>query len=78
VEYGARHLKRAIDRFVVHPLSSQIASRENLDGDVIEIDYTPQSATLTFMRQDEGFCVPGLARLVDSAVVSQVAFATAS
>ena len=78
VEYGARHLKRAIDRLVVQPLSRLIASGQILDGDVIEIDYTPQSATLTFTRQDEGFCVPDLARLVNSAAVSQVAFAAAS
>ena len=78
VEYGARHLKRAIDRFVVHPLSSLIASRQIIDGDVIEIDYTPQSAMLTFTRQDGRFGVPGLAPLVNSAATSQVAFATAS
>jgi len=78
LEYGARHLKRAIDRFIVHPLSSLIASRQILDGDVIEIDYTPQSGTLTFTRRDEGFCAPGLARSVNSAAISQVAFATAS
>src|SRR6185436_15186679 len=78
VEYGARHLKRAIDRFVVHPLSSLIGSKQILDGDVIEIDYTPQSAMLTFTRQDGRVGVPGLAPLVNSAAVSQAAFATAS
>ena len=78
VEYGARHLKRAIDRFVVHPLSSLIASRQILDGDVIEIDYAPQSAMLTFTRQDGRVGVPGLAPLLNSAAMSQVAFATAS
>jgi ATP-dependent Clp protease ATP-binding subunit ClpB len=78
VEYGARHLKRAIDRLVVQPLSRLTASGQILDGDVVEIDYTPQSAMLTFTLQDEGFCVPHLAPLVSSAAVSQVAFATAS
>ena len=77
VEYGARHLKRAIDRLVVQPLSRLMASEQILDGDVIEIDYTPQSATLTFTRQDEGLGVPDLARLVNSTAVSQVAFAAA-
>jgi len=78
VEYGARHLKRAIDRFVVQPLSRLMALEQILDGDIIEIDYTPKSAMLTFTRQDEGFCVPRLARLVNSAAMSQVAFAPAS
>jgi len=78
VEYGARHLKRAIDRLVVQPLSRLTASGQILDGDVVEIDYTPQSVMLTFTLQDEGFCVPHLTPLVSSAAVSQVAFATAS
>jgi ATP-dependent Clp protease ATP-binding subunit ClpA len=78
VEYGARHLKRAIDRLVVQPLSRLMASEQILDGDVIEINYTPQSATLTFARQDEGLGVRDRARLVNSAAMSQVAFAAAS
>ena len=77
VEYGARHLKRAIDRLVVQPLSRLMASEQILDGDAIEIDHTPQSATLSFTRQDEGLGVPDLARLVKSTAMSQVAFAAA-
>jgi ATP-dependent Clp protease ATP-binding subunit ClpB len=78
MEYGARQLKRAIDRFVVRPLSRLIASRQIFDGDVIEIDYTPQSAMLTFTRQDGRVGVPGPSASVNSAAMSQVAYATAS
>jgi ATP-dependent Clp protease ATP-binding subunit ClpB len=78
VEYGARHLKRAIDRLLVQPLSRLIASEQILEGDVIEINYTPQAATLTFTRQDEGLGVPDQVRVVNSAATSQVAFAAAS
>jgi ATP-dependent Clp protease ATP-binding subunit ClpB len=79
-EYGARHLKRAIDRLLVQPLSRLTASEQILDGDVIEVDYTPQSATLTFTRRDEGLGVPDLAQWVNSTstAVLQVAFAAAS
>jgi ATP-dependent protease Clp ATPase subunit len=72
VEFGARHLKRAIDRLVVQPLSRLIASGQILDGNVIEIDYTAQSATLTFTRLDEGFCVPGLTGQFGSRVTGRV------
>jgi ATP-dependent Clp protease ATP-binding subunit ClpA len=53
VEYGARYLKRAIERLVVQPLSRLIASGQILNGDVIQIDYRSQCSTLTFSRQDE-------------------------
>jgi hypothetical protein len=55
-----------------------MASEQILDGDVIEIDYVPQAATLSFTRQDEGLGVPDLARLVKSTAMSQVAFAAAA
>ena len=76
-EYGARHLKRAVDRMIVQPLSRLITSAQILDGDIIEIDYTPQRATLTFTQQAEGLSVPDLARL-NSSSRSNVAFAAAS
>ena len=48
VEYGARYLKRAIERLVVQPLSRLIASGHISDGDFIEIDHEFSSSTLTF------------------------------
>jgi ATP-dependent Clp protease ATP-binding subunit ClpB len=54
IEYGARHLKRAIERFVVQPLSRLIASGQILSGDLIQIDYRSNSESLIFNRQDEG------------------------
>ena len=76
VEYGARHLKRAIERFVVQPLSRLIASGQILNGDFIEIDCGPQASALTFSRQDEGLPVREMARFADLAALSQAAFAT--
>src|SRR6266704_2650130 len=76
VEYGARHLKRAIERFVVQPLSRLIASGQILNGDFIEIDCGPQTSALTFSRQDEGLPVREMARFADLAALSQAAFAT--
>jgi ATP-dependent Clp protease ATP-binding subunit ClpB len=38
-KYGARHLKRAIERNVVHPLANLVATNQVKMGDVIQIDY---------------------------------------
>src|SRR5262249_21035313 len=78
IEYGARYLKRAIERLVVQPLSKLIASRQILRGDLIEIDYESHSPVLTFSRQDEGIAVTDMAGLVSSPLVTHAAFAAAS
>jgi ATP-dependent Clp protease ATP-binding subunit ClpB len=53
LKYGARHLKRAIDRALVHPLSNLIASDQVRGGDLIEIDYDSDLGCLAFVRQAE-------------------------
>ena len=78
IQYGARHLKRAIERFVVQPLSRLIATGQILNGDLIQIDHQPQSLSMTFSSEEEGLPVKDLARFVDSAAVTYAAFAAAS
>src|SRR5216683_1105098 len=39
VKYGARHLKRAIDRGLVHPMSNLIATQQIRGGDLIKVDF---------------------------------------
>ena len=51
--YGARHLKRAIERFVVHPLANIASSRQLRLGDVVVIDLDPSGRKLTFFRDDD-------------------------
>ena len=53
IRYGARHLKRAIDRLVVHPLATLIASEQIRGGDVLSVDHEPQSPSMTFARISE-------------------------
>ena len=48
--YGARHLRRAIDRLVVYPLSSLSATKQVRLGDVVTIDVNRQTQTLAFFR----------------------------
>jgi ATP-dependent Clp protease ATP-binding subunit ClpA len=50
LKYGARHLKRAIDRLLVHPLSNLIATQQISGGDVIRIDFDGSAGHLVFFR----------------------------
>jgi ATP-dependent Clp protease ATP-binding subunit ClpB len=50
LKYGARHLKRAIDRLLVHPLSSLIATGQISGGDLIRVDFDGIPGRLTFFK----------------------------
>jgi ATP-dependent Clp protease ATP-binding subunit ClpA len=51
--YGARHLKRAIERLVVQPLSNLMASGQIQRGDCIRGSHENGSAALIFGREPE-------------------------
>jgi ATP-dependent Clp protease ATP-binding subunit ClpA len=53
LRYGARHLKRTIDRLVVQPLASVIASRQVHTGDVLSVDHEAGALIMTFAKVDE-------------------------
>ena len=54
VKYGARPLKRAIERLLVHPMSNLIATEQINGGDVIRVDIDPSERCLTFVKESEG------------------------
>src|ERR1700752_4446227 len=58
MKYGARHLKRAIERHVVYPLASLLATEQVSLGDVISIDWHSGDMSLTFLKEAEGVAVP--------------------
>jgi len=55
--YGARHLKRAIERHVVYPLANLLATEQVQLGDLVRIDWDGQHDLLTFVREGEGALV---------------------
>jgi ATP-dependent Clp protease ATP-binding subunit ClpB len=55
--YGARHLKRAIERHVVYPLANLLATEQVHLGDLVCIDWDGQHKQLTFVREGEGALV---------------------
>src|SRR5881394_2771432 len=56
--YGARHLKRAIERHVVYPLANLLATEQIHLGDLVCIDYNKKQEGLTFTREGENLSVP--------------------
>jgi len=61
--YGARHLRRAIDRLLVQPISNLLATEQVRRGDCLRIDSEPESREITFVRQAEDLSPLALARL---------------
>ncbi len=55
--YGARHLKRAIERHVVYPLANLLATDQVSLGDLVRIDWDESHEGLTFVREGEGAIV---------------------
>jgi ATP-dependent Clp protease ATP-binding subunit ClpA len=56
--YGARHLKRAIERNIVYPLANLLATEQIHIGDLICIDFNKEEACLTFTREGENLSMP--------------------
>jgi len=68
--YGARHLKRAIERYVVYPLANLLATVQVKIGDLVRIDWDGVSEGFTFVREQEGALVEPEAPLVAAASAS--------
>jgi ATP-dependent Clp protease ATP-binding subunit ClpB len=64
LKYGARHLKRAIERLLVQPLSNLIATDQVVSGDWIQIDYDSEDSRLVFTKEAEGLEVSAMANLL--------------
>jgi ATP-dependent Clp protease ATP-binding subunit ClpB len=56
--YGARHLKRAIERNIVYPLANLLATEQVHIGDLICIDFNKKEGCLTFTREGENLTMP--------------------
>lgn len=65
VKYGARHLKRAIERLLVQPLSNLIATEQVRAGDWIRVDYENGGACMKFFKHAEGLSTHAMAVLLE-------------
>jgi ATP-dependent Clp protease ATP-binding subunit ClpB len=55
MKYGARYLKRAIERLLVQPLSNLIATAQVRRGDNVRVDLDASLRFLTFVKEAEAF-----------------------
>jgi len=72
MKYGARHLKRAIERLLVQPLSNLIATDQIRTGDWIRVDFCADSGQLVFLKEAEGLPIHTMAELVDNSITLPV------
>ena len=68
LKYGARHLKRAIERLLVQPMSNLIATDQVRGGDWIRVDVDSDGNRMTFMKEAEGLPIHAMAELLDRSI----------
>jgi len=77
LRYGARHLKRAIERNIVFPLANLVATGQVKLGDFIRIDIDGRGK-MTFIKEAEGALVPVLLERYGPEATAHAAAATKS
>lgn len=68
LKYGARHLKRAIERLLVQPMSNLIATDQVRAGDWIRVDFNEGAKQVTFLKEAEGLPIHAMAELLDRSI----------
>ena len=53
-KYGARHLKRSIERFLVYAISNLVATGQVVTGDLLMVDYDAEAGKLVFTKEEGG------------------------
>jgi ATP-dependent Clp protease ATP-binding subunit ClpB len=74
LKYGARHLKRAIERHIVFPLANLVATGQVRSGDFIRVDLDA-TGKMAFVKEAEGARVPVLMERYGQQVAAQAAAA---
>jgi ATP-dependent Clp protease ATP-binding subunit ClpB len=59
-KYGARHLKRSVERFLVYPLSNLVATGQIGLGDLVTVDLDEHSKKLVFSKRSGGALIQEL------------------
>ena len=68
-KYGARHLKRTLQRQLVCPLSNLIATEQVRIGDLLRVDFDAAGERLMFSKEAEGLPISAMAGLRKSDVL---------
>jgi ATP-dependent Clp protease ATP-binding subunit ClpA len=59
-KYGARHLKRSVERFLVYPLSNLVATGQIGLGDLVHVDLDKYTHRLIFSKSSGGALIHDL------------------
>jgi ATP-dependent Clp protease ATP-binding subunit ClpA len=70
--YGARHLKRSMERLLVQPLSNLLATEQIEDGDCLRIEFDSVERELTFTKEAEGLPIGTMFEMIDTSVPVQL------
>ena len=73
LKYGARHLKRAIEKFVVYPLANLLATEQIRFGDMLVVQMDEDTRGLSFHREGQGAVIPVSSRKPTRAPAVRVA-----
>jgi ATP-dependent Clp protease ATP-binding subunit ClpB len=68
--YGARHLKRAIERNLVFPLANLVATGQVKLGDFVRVDMASEN-TMIFVKEAENSMAPVLLERYGAAAAAQ-------
>jgi ATP-dependent Clp protease ATP-binding subunit ClpA len=66
--YGARHLRRAIDRLLVQPISNLLATDQVRGGDFLMVDSERETQQMIFLREAESLSTVAMARMAQMPV----------
>ena len=75
---GARHLKRAVDRNLVHPLSNLMATGQVRGGDLVRVDCDASGSHLAFIKEAEDVAIQAMLQMVDGSIAPPPVMAAAS
>jgi len=58
IKYGARHLRRAIEKYVVYPLANLLATEQIQFGDMLVVGWDERAQEISFHREGQGAVIP--------------------
>lgn len=68
VKYGARHLKRSIERLLVQPMSNLIATDQVRRGDYVRVEFNEGSGQMVFFKDAEGLPMQTMADMTSQSL----------
>ena len=77
-KYGARHLKRALERLIVQPMSNLIATEQVRAGDWLRIEYNKAEKRLIFCKEAENMTINAMAQLAETSLMNLATALSAS